>query len=39
VIFAQNKEDIEALYGILNPYLNDRGLTLSKEKIKITHYE
>jgi RNA-directed DNA polymerase len=37
VIFTQNKEDIEALYDILNPYLNDRGLTLSKEKTKITH--
>ena len=37
VIFAQNKKDIEALYGILNPYLKDRGLELAPEKTRITH--
>jgi len=37
VIFAQNQEDIEALYDILNPYLKDRGLSLAEDKTKITH--
>ena len=25
VIFAKSKKDIEAIYDILNPYLEDRG--------------
>ena len=37
VIFAQNKEDIEALYDILDPYLEERGLELAPEKTRITH--
>jgi len=37
VIFAQSKEDIEAIYDILNHYLEDRGLELAKEKTRITH--
>ena len=37
VIFAKSKEDIEALYDILNPYLEDRGLTLAEDKTRITH--
>jgi RNA-directed DNA polymerase len=37
VIFAQNKEDIEELHDILNPYLKDRGLALAKDKTGITH--
>jgi RNA-directed DNA polymerase len=37
VILAQNKEDIEGLYEILNPYLEDRGLKLAEDKTKITH--
>jgi RNA-directed DNA polymerase len=37
VIFAKSREDIEALYDILNPYLEDRGLTLAEDKTRITH--
>jgi len=37
VIFAQNKKDIEAIYGILEPYLEDRGLKLAEDKTKISH--
>jgi RNA-directed DNA polymerase len=37
VIFAKSKEDIEALYDILNPYLEKRGLRLAEDKTKITH--
>ena len=37
VIFAQSKEDIEALYDILNPYLINRGLKLADDKTQITH--
>lgn len=36
VIFAQ-KEDIEKLYGILEPYLEERGLALAEDKTRITH--
>jgi len=39
LIFAQNKEDIEAIYDILNPYLEDRGLELAEDKTKITHID
>jgi len=38
VIFAQNKEDIEALYDILDPYLEERGLELAPEKTRILPY-
>jgi len=37
VIFAQNKEDIEEIYEILNPYLEDREIELAKDKTQITH--
>jgi len=37
VIFANSKEDIEAVYDILNPYLRERGLELAEEKTRITH--
>jgi len=37
VIFAQNKRDIEAIYEILEPYLEDRGLKLAEDKTKISH--
>jgi RNA-directed DNA polymerase len=37
VILAKSREDIEALYDILNPYLEDRGLTLAEDKTRITH--
>ena len=31
------KKDIENVYGILEPYLEDRGLKLAEDKTKITH--
>jgi RNA-directed DNA polymerase len=37
VIFAQSKENIEALYDILDPYLKERGLQLAEEKTRIVH--
>ena len=37
VIFAQSKEDIEAVYDILDPYLKERGLTLAEDKTRIVH--
>ena len=37
VIFANTKEDIEAIYDILNPYLKKRGLKLANDKTRITH--
>ncbi|GAA5818217.1 MAG: group II intron reverse transcriptase/maturase [Methanobrevibacter sp. CfCl-M3] len=37
VIFAKSEEDIKALYDILNPYLEKRGLMLAEDKTKITH--
>ena len=37
LIFAKSKEDIEAIYDILNPYLEDRGLELADDKTHITH--
>lgn len=36
LIFARNKEDIEAIPFILNEYLDDRGLILSEDKTCIT---
>jgi len=37
VIFAKTKDDVEAIYDILNPYLEERGLELAEEKTHITH--
>lgn len=37
LIFSQNKEDIKNIPTLLEPYLSDRGLILSKEKSKISH--
>lgn len=37
VIFAQNRKDIEEVYDILKPYLEERGLTLAEDKTRITH--
>ena len=37
VIFARNKEDILEVEGILQPYLEERGLTLALDKTKITN--
>ena len=37
VIFANSKEDIEAIPDILNPYLEKRGLKLAEDKTRITH--
>ena len=36
LIFARNKEDIEAIPNILKEYLNDRGLILSDDKTLFT---
>ena len=37
VIFAQNKKDIMEIHEILEPYLEERGLSLALDKTKITH--
>ena len=37
VIFAQTKEEIEEVKTILEPYLDERGLELAKDKTTITH--
>lgn len=37
VIFASNRSDIERVYDILDPYLDERGLTLAEDKTRITH--
>jgi RNA-directed DNA polymerase len=37
VIFANSKEDIEAIPEILNSYLEKRGLELAPDKTRITH--
>ena len=37
VIFAKSKEEIEKVYDILNPYLEERGLILAEDKTRITH--
>jgi RNA-directed DNA polymerase len=37
IIFAKSKQDIETIYDILTPYLDERGLELAEEKTKITH--
>ena len=36
VIFARNKEDIMAIPDILQPYLDERGLTLAEDKSDFT---
>jgi len=36
LIFADSKEDIEAIPNILNPYLEERGLKLDENKVDIT---
>lgn len=37
LIFAKSKKDILEAYHILQPYLDERGLTLAEDKTKITH--
>jgi len=37
VIFANSKEEIKAVYGILGSYLKERGLELAEDKTRITH--
>ena len=37
LVFAKTKEDILKVYDILEPYLEERGLTLAEDKTKITH--
>lgn len=37
VIFAKSKEEIKKVYNIINPYLENRGLILAKDKIRIVH--
>lgn len=37
VILCKTKEDAEAIPTLLSKYLKERGLTLSKEKTRITH--
>ena len=36
LIFATNKEDLEAIRNILQPYLEDRGLILAEDKTNST---
>ena len=37
VILAKSRKDIEAIFDILNPYLEERGLKLAEDKTRITH--
>ena len=37
IIFAKTKDDADRIYDILNFYFEERGLTLSEEKTKISH--
>ena len=37
VVLCKTKEDAEEVYGLLTPYLKDRGLELAQDKTKITH--
>ena len=37
VVLCKTKKDALKVYELLEPYLEKRGLTLSKEKTKITH--
>lgn len=39
VILTETREKADEMYENLKPYLNKRGLELSKEKTKITHIE
>ena len=37
VILCKTLEDAKDIYGLLNEYLKDRGLTLAPDKTHITH--
>lgn len=37
LIFAQSKEDVDKVNGLLQSYLDERGLILAEDKTKITH--
>ena len=37
VVLCKTLEDAEAVYGLLNDYLQERGLTLAPDKTKITN--
>ena len=37
VIFAKTREEIEEVYALLKPYLDERGLILAEDKTKIVH--
>ncbi len=37
VIVCKTKSEAESMYEKLKPYLNKRGLTLAKDKTKVTH--
>jgi len=37
VVFCESKEDAEAVIGVLNGWLAERGLALSEEKTRIVH--
>jgi len=39
IILAKSRENIEKVYEILKPYLDERGLQLAEDKTKITHLE
>ena len=39
VVICETLEDANEVYGLLEDYLNDRGLTLAPEKTKITHID
>lgn len=37
VVLCKTKEDAKNVYSLLEPYFSERGITLSLDKIKITH--
>ena len=37
VVLCRTLEDANAVYGLLDEYLNERGLTLASDKTRITH--
>ncbi|MCM3308901.1 reverse transcriptase domain-containing protein, partial [Priestia megaterium] len=39
VIVTETKEKAKSMYEKLTPYLQKRGITLSKEKTRVTHIE
>ncbi|WP_323735826.1 group II intron reverse transcriptase/maturase [Methanosphaera sp. ISO3-F5] len=39
VVICKTKEDAENIYGLLEPYLSERGLTLAEDKTRITHID